>query len=119
MKAILSLSVVTMAVPTTRASPTRVVGRNFEKDTTTPGALVLQLPAELTPSLIMNGPIQAGFRLHVDPRLFQAAFGRPRHIAYLQALHYYQSVIFAQVVGGLVKLIQSNVGNASMKALNF
>src|SRR5690606_655378 len=69
----LRLAVVRVDMPTSRTRPAGVVRRHGDEPASRPRQLVLQLSAELEPSLIEDGFVQAGLGPNAFTRLLGAA----------------------------------------------
>ena len=95
-----------------------MVGRNSQQHAASPSDLMCQLTSELAPPLVQNGAVQAGFLRYLFPGLFAIAFGRPRHVAYLQILNADERVIFADRRCGFAQEVFTGVGDAGVNLLN-
>jgi len=72
-----------------------VLGLHRHEDATVPCQLVRQLAAELEPTLVENGAIEAGFRSHIRAWMFDNACRRVGHVPHLQVLDTRHRMLFS------------------------
>jgi len=105
-------------MPAARTGPAGVLWGHRDQVPTVPRRLVVQLPAELEPTLIENGFVQAGLGPNVGARRFHRPGRRRRHVANLQVLDAHHRVVFADRGRGLVQVVAPGVADAGMDALD-
>ncbi len=101
-------------MPAPWTDPAGIHRRYGDQPASVPRQFVFQLTSELSPALIEDGSIQAGFGAHVRARTFKIARRRARHVVYLKVLDTHDRVVFADHGRGLVQIIPASVGDADV-----
>ncbi len=82
-------------MPARWTGPAGIHRRYGDQPASVPRQFVFQLTPELSPALIEDGSIQAGFGAHVRARTFKIARRRARHVVYPKVLDTHARVVFA------------------------
>ena len=101
-----------------RAGATRVVRRHRNEPSAAPRHLVVQLAAELGPSLVQDRRVQAAFGPDIRPRRLGTAPARLGHVSHLQVLDTHHRVVLADGCRGLVQEVAPCIGNTGVNGLD-